>query len=273
MAGAGTLRVCDLVITVGFLRLVSTIGRSSVERVRPVVLTCQAMVVPSADSAASGPRRRRRSDGERSRAAILREAARLATVEGLDGLSLGRLAEAVGMSKSGLFAHFGSKEELQLATIDAASAIFEELVIEPAGAAPAGLPRLRAYIEGFLDHVEESVFPGGCFFISAMSELDAHPGPVRDGAMAFSRLWLTLLAQQVTAAQAAGESDPDADPEQVAFELHAFMVLGNMQYVATREPGCLDRVRRAVDARLGGLATRVGATLDASVVAEGHRRR
>src|SRR5881392_1068464 len=149
--------------------------------------------------------RRRRSDGERSRAAILREAARLATVEGLDGLSLARLAEAVGMSKSGLFAHFSSKEELQLATIDAASAIFDELVIEPAGEEAAGATRLRAYVERFLAHVEEGVFPGGCFFVSAMGELDTHPGPVQDGAMAYSRRWLTLLAEQVAAAQGAGE--------------------------------------------------------------------
>jgi AcrR family transcriptional regulator len=204
-------------------------------------------------SSVSRTPRRRRSDGERSRAAILREAARLATVEGLDGLSLARLADAVGMSKSGLFAHFGSKEELQLATVDAASTIFEELVIEPAGEAPAGLPRLRVYIDGFLDHVEESVFPGGCFFISAMSELDTHPGPVRDGAMAFSQRWLTLLAEQVAAAQAAAELDPNADPPQIAFELHAFMVLGNMQYVATSEPMFLERVRRAVDTRLRAL--------------------
>ena len=135
-----------------------------------------------------------RSDGERSRAAILHEAARLATVDGLDGLSLAHLADAVGMSKSGLFAHFRSKEELQLATVEAASAIFDEQVIEPAGAAPTGVPRLRAYVERFLDHVEEGVFPGGCFFVSAVSEFDAHPGPVRDGAMAFSQRWLGLLA-------------------------------------------------------------------------------
>src|SRR5258705_7389906 len=116
--------------------------------------------------------RKARTDGERSRGAILEEAARLATIEGLDGLSLARLADAVGMSKSGLFAHFGSKEELQLATVDAASAIFEELVIDPAGAVPAGVRRLRAYVKRFLDHVEEGVFPGGCFFVSAMSELN-----------------------------------------------------------------------------------------------------
>src|SRR3954471_19027294 len=109
---------------------------------------------PTSAAVARAPRRRR-SDGERTREAILHEAARLATVDGLDGLSLARLADAVGMSKSGLFAHFHSKEELQLATVDAASTIFEELVIEPAGAAAAGLPRLRAHIEGFLDHVED----------------------------------------------------------------------------------------------------------------------
>src|SRR2546421_8895584 len=143
------------------------------------------------------PPRRRRSDGERSRAAILRETARLATVDGLDGLSLARLADAVGMSKSGLFAHFGSKEELQLATVETASAIFDELVIDPAGKTQAGVPRLRAYIELFLEHVEESVFPGGCFFVSAVSELGTHPGPVRDGAMAFNQRWLALLPKEV----------------------------------------------------------------------------
>src|SRR4051794_707759 len=209
-----------------------------------------------AERTRSRPQRPRRSDGDRNRAAILREAARMATVEGLDGLSLARLAEAVGISKSGLFGLFGSKEELQLATIDTAAAIFEELVIAPAEAATAGLPRLQAYVDGFLDHVEESVFPGGCFFVSAMGELDTRPGPVRDEAMAFSQRWLTLLAEQVGAAQAARELDPDADPPQVAFELHAYMVLGNMQYVASAEPAFLARVRRAVDTRLGALEAR-----------------
>jgi len=198
--------------------------------------------------------RKRRSDGERSRTAILNQAARLATVEGIGGLSLSRLADEVGMSKSGLFAHFGSKEELQLATIDAASTIFDDLVIEPEGEQAAGLPRLRAYVERFLEHVEEGVFPGGCFFVSAVGELGTHPGRVRDGAMEFSQRWLTLLAEQVAAAQAAGELDPAADPPQVAFELNAYMVLGNMQFVATSDPAALDRVRRAVDAHLGALA-------------------
>src|SRR5690242_17756476 len=118
-------------------------------------------VTHALDSRRAVAARRRRSDGERSRAAILHEAARLATVDGLDGLSLARLAEAVGMSKSGLFAHFASKEELQLATVEAASSIFEREVIEPAQEAAAGLPRLRGYVERFLNHLEEGIFPGG----------------------------------------------------------------------------------------------------------------
>ncbi len=232
------------------------------------MLTCQGWLHVPTSAAASRPPRRQRSDGERSRAAILREAARLATVEGLDGLSLARLAAAVGMSKSGLFAHFGSKEELQLATIDAASAIFDELVIEPAGAEAAGVPRLRAYIERFLDHVEEGVFPGGCFFVSAMSELDAQPGPVRDGAMAFSQRWLTLLAEEVAAAQAAGELDRDRRPG--AGRLRAQRLHGPRQHAVRRNlrpcgPGPRPPRRRHPLGRARGLANY------ASVVAAGAR--
>ena len=207
---------------------------------------------------ASGPTspspRRTRSDGERSRAAILREAARLATVEGLDGLSLGRLADAVGMSKSGLYAHFGSKEELQLATVDAATAIFDEQVVGPASRAPEGVARLRAFTERFLDHIHDGVFPGGCFFASAASELDTHPGPVRDRAMAVNMRWLERLAEQVVAAQAAGELAQDADPAQVAFELNSYLFLGNTQYVLSGDDAVLERVRRAVATRLDALA-------------------
>src|SRR3954466_2940075 len=222
------------------------------------------MAATSPQRSPSRSPRRRRSDGERSRAAILHEAARLATVEGLDGLSLARLADAVGMSKSGLFAHFRSKQDLQLATVEAASAIFEEEVIEPTAETAAGVSRLRAYIERFLDHVEEGVFPGGCFFVSAVSELDTHPGPVRDGAMAFSQRWLALLAEEVAAGQAAGELDTGADPQQVAFELNAFMVLGNMQFVASADPAALDRVRRGVDNRLVALG--LGEALEAAAM-------
>jgi AcrR family transcriptional regulator len=194
--------------------------------------------------------RRRRSDGERSRDAILSEAARLATLDGIEGLSLGRLADAVGMSKSGLFAHFGSKEELQLATIDAATTIYADIVIAPAQTAAPGVARLHAYTERFLGHVREGVFPGGCFFASAASELDAHPGKVRDRAMAVINGWLGLLESEVVAGQKGAEIDPSLDPAQLAFELDAYMFLANTQFVASRDEKALRRAHDAVESRL-----------------------
>jgi AcrR family transcriptional regulator len=200
------------------------------------------------------PVRRRRSDGERSRNAILREAAQLATVEGIDGLSIGRLAQAVGMSKSGLFAHFGSKEELQLATIETASALFNQHVIEPASAAPSGIERLRRLTEGFLQHVEDDVFPGGCFFASVAAEMDTRPGPVRDLAIQIVTDWMGSLEAAVRDAQAEGEIDATEDPEQLTFELDAYLLLANAQFVVSRQSTPIDRARRALARRLAAAA-------------------
>ena len=196
------------------------------------------------------PARRRRSDGERSRSAILREAAQLATVEGISGLSIGRLADAVGMSKSGLFAHFGSKVELQLATIETASGLFDEHVIEPATHAPTGLERLRELAEGFLRHLEGDVFAGGCFFASVAAEMDTHPGPVRDLAVAVVNEWILRLETAVRDAQAEGAIDAAEDAEQLAFELDAYLLLANAQFVVSRQPVPIGRARRALERRL-----------------------
>jgi AcrR family transcriptional regulator len=196
------------------------------------------------------PPRAQRSDGIRTRRAILEEAARLATVEGLEGLSLGRLADEVGMSKSGLFAHFGSKEELQIATVETASAIFDELVVEPASRAANGLARIRALTDGFLRHVEVAVFPGGCFFASVAAELDTRSGPVRDMALAVVGEWIGMLEHAVRDAQAEGLLDPDVDPAQLAFELNAYLMLANAQFVAGDDGEPLVRARRAIDERL-----------------------
>jgi AcrR family transcriptional regulator len=196
--------------------------------------------------------RKQRSDGERSRRAILREAARLATTEGLTGLSIARLADAVGMSKSGLFAHFGSKEELQLATIEAASEIFEEEVVVPALAETTGIGRLRALTERFLHHVEARVFPGGCFFASVAAEMDTHPGPVRDRAIGMTEGWFGVLLAAVRDAQAEGAIDPGEDSAQLAFELNAYLLMGNAAFVAMGSPAPLAAARRAIDRRLGG---------------------
>jgi AcrR family transcriptional regulator len=208
--------------------------------------------IPEADR----PRRRRRSDGERSREAILQEAARLATVEGLTGLSISRLAEAVGMSKSGLFAHFCSKEELQLATIETASEIFADEVVAPALAAPTGIERLRQLAELFLRHVEDDVFPGGCFFASAVAEMDTHPGPVRDAAVGFIGGWSEQVEAAAREARAEGAIDEAEDPGQLAFELNSYLLLANAQFVVTHDPAPMERARRALARRLEAAAPR-----------------
>jgi AcrR family transcriptional regulator len=207
---------------------------------------------------ADHPARRRRSDGERSRSAILREAAQLATVEGIDGLSIGRLADAVGMSKSGLFAHFGSKEELQLATIETASALFDEQVVEPGLAAPTGVERLRELAERFLRHVEDDVFPGGCFFASVAAEMDTRPGPVRDLAVQIVGEWMGTLQVAAREAQTEGAIAASEDTEQLIFELDAYLLLANAQFVISRQSDPIERARRAIDRRLAAAA--VGAS-------------
>jgi AcrR family transcriptional regulator len=199
--------------------------------------------------------RRRRSDGERSRSAILREAAQLATVEGIEGLSISRLAEAVGMSKSGLFAHFGSKEELQLATIETASALFNEQVVKPTSVARTGLERLQQLGENFLRHVEDGVFPGGCFFASVAAEMDTHPGPVRDLAVQLTEDWLRQLETAVRDAQADGAIEPSEDAAQLAFELDAYLLLANAQFVASQDSTPIERARRALAHRLSAAVT------------------
>jgi AcrR family transcriptional regulator len=208
--------------------------------------------VSSAESSPTRQRRtrRRRRDGERSRSAILDEAARLATVEGIGGLSLSRLADAVGMSKSGLFAHFESKEELQLATIDVAEALFAEQVLEPGSTTSTGLERLRQLTDGYLRYVEAENFPGGCFFASVLAEVEMQPGPVRDRLVAFLGDWLGRLEGTVREAQNEGAIDPAEDPGQLAFELEAALLLANFQFVVARTPEPIERARRAIERRL-----------------------
>jgi AcrR family transcriptional regulator len=199
--------------------------------------------------------RKRRSDGERSREAILDQAARLATVEGISGLSLSRLADAVGMSKSGLFAHFGSKEELQLETIEAAKVLWNERVLERGRDAANGLERLRRLVEGYLAYLEVETFPGGCFFASALAEVDMQPGPVRDRLVAFLNDWLGRLEEAIVDAQREGAIDASEDPAQLVFELEAALLLANAQYVVVRSPEPIERARRAIERRLEAART------------------
>jgi AcrR family transcriptional regulator len=183
----------------------------------------------------------------------------MASVDGLDGLSIGRLAAELAMSKSGLFAHFGSKQDLQLATIEEARRRYVQEVIEPALASGAGIQRLHALCESFLAYIERAVFPGGCFFASAMAEFDAKgPGPVRNRIAECQAMWIDILERAAQDGKQAGELQNAADPRQLAFELEAALLSANWYFHLYEEPVYLDRARRAIRGRLSAEATRTG---------------
>jgi AcrR family transcriptional regulator len=194
-----------------------------------------------------------KTKGERTRHSILEVAAALATEEGLEPLSIGRLADATGMSKSGLFAHFGSKEELQLATVDHAASLFVAEVITPARAAPRGLARVWALCDRMIDYSERQVFPGGCFFAATSFEFNNRPGPVRDRIQEMIGSWLSYLEHAVEQAQRAGELDQGATAREVAFQLDAFAQAANAQYQLFRDAAVFAEARRAVRDRLESL--------------------
>lgn len=158
--------------------------------------------------------------GARARATIARQAANVASVEGLTGLSIGRLAADLGLSKSGVATLFGTKEKLQLAAVQSAREVFVERVVRPSLAKPAGLPRLRALIDRWFDYLTEPAFPGGCFRVATIAEFDSRPGPVRDALAADQREWLDLLGGEIRRAQAQGAA-PGRNAAAVAFEVDA----------------------------------------------------
>jgi AcrR family transcriptional regulator len=194
-----------------------------------------------------------KTKGERTRQAILDAAAALATEEGLEPLSIGRLAEATKMSKSGLFAHFGSKEELQLATVDHAASLFVREVIAPAREAPRGLPRVWVLCENMVDYAERQVFPGGCFFAGASFEFNNRPGAVRDRIEEMLRTWLSYLEHAVEQAQQTGELLQDPSAREIAFQLDAFAQAANAQYQLFRDERVFAESRRAIRERLESL--------------------
>lgn len=198
---------------------------------------------------------RRRSDGEQTHAAILEAATRLASIEGLASLTIGRLARELGVSKSGVFAHFRSKQRLQKETIEAARATFEREVLAPGLAAPEGFAQLQGLCDAYLSYIERGVFPGGCFFAHLLAEFDAPAGAVHDEVVRDQQGWLALLRGCIESAQRQGELDPGVDPDQLAFEVYAPLELANYLSVLRRDPSIVDRGRAAIRESL----TRVGA--------------
>jgi AcrR family transcriptional regulator len=178
-----------------------------------------------------------------TREAILERAVDLASEEGLEGLTIGRLASELEMSKSGLFGHFGSKQELQLAAIDAAARRFVAEVVAPVRGVEPGAARLRALCERYVDYLERRVFPGGCFWAGATTEFDGRPGPVRDAIRERVAAWVGALELE---ARAAGVEDPG----QLAFELQAIVQGANSSFELFGDGKAFERARAAIDRRL-----------------------
>ena len=195
--------------------------------------------------------RKQRADGERTREAIVREAVSLATVHGLEGLSIGNLAGSLDMSKSGVYAHFGSKEDLQLATVDEAEQIFDAEVIAPALAATPGVAQLIALCDAFFDHLRRRTFPGGCFFAGALLEMGTRPGPVKERVAAFQGRLTALIRQFVVTAQERDELPAGEDPDALTFELNGIILAANTSFVLREDPAVLAMASGVVRRRLG----------------------
>lgn len=181
----------------------------------------------------------------RSRAAILERSVQLASREGLEGLTLGELAADLGLPKSSVFALFGSKEELQLATLGAARGILIEHVVAPAAHLSPGVQRLRALGVAWWDYLDSGVFAGGCFLCAASAEMDGRPGPVRDAVAAVMREWLAVLTMNIEAAVANGEFLEDIDAAAMAFRLNALGMAANWQRQLFAEAGGIENARAA----------------------------
>jgi|SRR5436190_9734388 len=200
----------------------------------------------------------RRLRGERTKAGILDAAVDIASVEGLEGLSIGSLAQSTGVSKSGLFAHFGSKQELQLETIEAARDRFIASVVEPALQAPPGVARVWGLCDGWLRYAEKPIFPGGCFFAQTSAEFDNRPGPVRDRIAEIMGRWTDLIARSIREAQDAGELKRTHDARQLAFTLNSIGFGANWEFQLQGARRVFDISRQAILDQLRAAATKSG---------------
>ena len=192
----------------------------------------------------------RRARGMRSRAAVLERSVQLASRYGLEGLTIGELAADLGVHKSNVFALFGSKEELQLATLGAARSIFIDQVIAPASSREEGLPRLAGIGDAWCAYLLSDVFAGGCFLSAASTEMDGRPGPVRDAVAGVMREWIAVLSANIEAAIRAGDLREDVHPAAMAFRLNALGMAANWQRQLLDDPAGVEHAHAAWQAEL-----------------------
>jgi AcrR family transcriptional regulator len=190
--------------------------------------------------------------GERTKTAILEHATSLASQVGLTGLTIGVLADDLELSKSGLFAHFQSKEALQIDVLDHAARRFSEMVVRPSLQEPRGAPRLRALFERWLKWENDIALPGGCIFVAATTELDDRPGPVRDRLVVLQRDWIEVIRTSVRKGIEAGLFRADVDAQQFAQDMYGIMLALHFHRRLMRDRGAEDRARRSFDALLDG---------------------
>lgn len=195
--------------------------------------------------------RRTAEDVASSRATAVAAAIDLASIEGLEGITIGRLATELSMSKSGLIGRFGDKQALQRAVLEAAVERFTASVWLAASDVAPGLPRLEAIVDAWIDHLRGGTFPGGCFVTTASVEYDARPGPLRDDVAAVVRRWLAVLEAEARTAIEAGDLADDRDPADIAFALHALASGGGVAARLTDDPSGFDRTRRAMRRAIG----------------------
>ncbi|MEU7479647.1 TetR/AcrR family transcriptional regulator [Lentzea sp. NPDC042327] len=191
--------------------------------------------------------RRSAADTRETRQRILGHSLAIASQEGLEGLTIGRLATELGMSKAGLLGHFGTKEALQLAVVDAAAEVFLREVPRRVKQLPSGLPRLKDVCEAWVSYLERNVLPGGCFFTAATAEFDGRSGPVRDALAGMNALWRRDLRIHIRRAVSDGDLPPDTDVEQLIYELLGIMLALNHFLQLEKDPAAPARARRALE--------------------------
>jgi AcrR family transcriptional regulator len=195
--------------------------------------------------------RRSAADVADSRASAVEAAIDIASIEGLEGITIGRLANELGMSKSGLIGRFGDKQAMQRAVLAAAVERFTDAVWRPAKRAEPGLPRLEAIIDAWIGHLRDGVFPGGCFVTTASVEYDSRPGALHDDVSGVVRGWLGVLEAEARRAREAGDLAADREPADVAFELHSLASGGSVAGRLTADAIALDRTRAAMRRAIG----------------------
>jgi AcrR family transcriptional regulator len=217
---------------------------------------CYTFFMPKpAFASCKKPAPRQQGRGLRTREAILARAVDIASVRGLEGLTVGALAGELRMSKSGLFAHFGSKEDLQLATIEKARQLFIDHVTIPAIRAPKGMPRLWKLVEHWLSLEDKHIFRGGCFFSAASFEFDSRRGVVRDRIAAIMHEWIGAISRAIYEAQKAGHIDSKVDPTRTAFEIHAIAMGGHWAHQLLDDKQAYSRARTTILEKLRSIAT------------------